>query len=88
MTHLHGPLDLCPEPHEVAVPATTPELLDLKRRQIRPHADLVIGEPLVTDPVGQRARHLDFEEIGCAEMGLIHWVVKEGAQDPGSPGGL
>ena len=61
--HLDCPLDFRPEPDEVAVPAATPELLDLERRQVRPHADLIVGEPLVADSVGQRARHLDFEEI-------------------------
>ena len=86
-SHLYCPLDFRPEPDEVAVPAATPELLDLERRQVRPHAHLVVGEPLVAHPVGPRARHLDLEEVGYMQMKLLSENDKRGMKSC-SPGGL
>jgi len=57
------PLQLVPQPLEVAVAAANTGLLHLKHGQVGPHAHFVVGVALVADAVCDGAGHVDLEEV-------------------------
>jgi len=61
--NLAVPLQLVPEPLEVAVAPPHARLLHLEHRQVGPHAHFVVGVALVANAVRDGAGHVDLEEV-------------------------
>ncbi|GMT27241.1 hypothetical protein PFISCL1PPCAC_18538, partial [Pristionchus fissidentatus] len=64
-------LQLSPQPLEVAVSPPHARLLLLEHRQIRSHADLVVGVAHLADAVRNRVDDLDFEKVGGRRVRFI-----------------